>query len=312
MGRICLVVVVAVLVLGPLGCRKKTGTETNASSGDAVRQTVEKAAAARWRTELVKVVEGLDAPECALFDPSNLQVFVSNIATFDGGYWQEDGNGFVSLMSADGVIRKLRRVTGSDDVPVHAPKGMAILNGYLYFTDITALKRCRLDGLGGVEIVALPRTQKLNDIACDGKALWVSDIAASKLYRVDAEGKVSEIAAPENINGVTCWRGKIFAVSWYHHDVYELDPAGRNQPVAFGLANHFTNLDGIEVLDDGTFVVSDFTGNKVCTITPDRKKVETLVELETPADIGLDRAAGVLYVPQLTLNKLVIFSLKKE
>ncbi len=311
MDRVRIVLVMTVLVLGLLGCRKKPEPQENTPE-DTVQQSLQTPARFHWGAELVKIVEGLNTPECALFDPNSGQVFVSNIATADEGYWDEDGKGFVSALSPDGVIRKLRCVDSTENAPVHAPKGMGILDGYLYFADITSLKRCRLDGSGPVETIVLPGAEKLNDIACDGEAVWVSDVAASKLYRVDAEGKVGEIGAPENINGVTCWQGKIFAVSWFHHDVYELDPAGHNQPIPFGLARHFTNLDGIEVLDDGTFVVSDFTGNKVCTITPDRKTVETLVELETPADIGLDRAAGMLYVPQLTLNKLAIFKLTKE
>ncbi len=304
MDRMRIVLIMTVIVIGLLGCREKPE--------DLAQPPIHSPASSGWGAELVKIVEGLDTPECALFDRNGGQVFVSNIATADEGYWDEDGEGFVSAMSPDGVIRKLRCVDSTEDVPVHAPKGMGILDGYLYFADITLLKRCRLDGSGPVETIVLPGAEKLNDIACDGRAIWVSDIETSKLFRVDAEGKVSEIPAPENINGVACWQGKIFAVSWFHHDAYELDPEGHNQPIPFGLAKQFRNLDGIEVLDDGTFVVSDFTGGKVCTITPDRKTVETLVELETPADIGLDRAAGMLYVPQLTLNKLVIFKLTKE
>ena len=310
MDRVRIVLIMTAIVVGLVGCRKKPEPQENPPEVEQPTQTLPDRI--HWSTELVKVVEGLDTPECALFDPNSGQVFVSNIATADEGYWDEDGKGFVSAMSPDGVIRKLRCVDSTTEAPVHAPKGMGILDGYLYFADITSLKRCRLDGSGPVETIALPEAQRLNDIACDIETVWVSDVAASKLYRVDREGKVSEIPAPENINGVTCWHGKIFAVSWFHHDVYELDPEGNNQPIPFGLAKHFTNLDGIEVLDDGTFVVSDFTGNKVCTIEPDRKTVKTLVELETPADIGLDRAAGMLYVPQLTLNKLAIFKLTKE
>ena len=94
--------------------------------------------------------------------------------------------------------------------------------------------------------------------------------------------------------------------------VYELDPSGDNPPVAFGLAEHFTNLDGIEVLDDGTFIVSDFKGNKVCSISADRKTVETLAELDSPADIGIDRSRNLLYVPQFMQNKAVIYKLNRK
>jgi len=93
------------------------------------------------------------------------------------------------------------------------------------------------------------------------------------------------------------------------HEVYEVYPIGGKDPRPFRLAEHFTNLDGIEVLADGTFIVSDFMGNKVCAITPDEKTVYTLVELESPADIGIDRHTMTLYVPQFFKDKVVLFRL---
>jgi len=265
-----------------------------------------------WSAETAAIVGGLGAPECALYDEAADRVLVSNIETDTKGYWESDRKGFVTMMNRDGVIVKKRWLDSSDETPLDAPKGMGILGGYLYAADIDSLKRCRIEMPAVIETVELPEAEKLNDIACDGKAIWVSDIQLSKVYRVDSEGKVTEIPAPENVNGVACHDGKVFAVSWYHHDIYELDPAGAEKPVAFGLAGHFTNLDGIEILDDGTFVVSDFTGGKVCTVGADRKTVRTLVELETPADIGLDRKRGLLYVPQLTIDKLVILKLTQQ
>ena len=285
--------------LGLCGCRKRR--QGGAEPGEAPD----------WRVEPVKTVVGMEVPECTLYDSVRRQVYVSNVATADKGYWEEDGKGFLSIMSPDGIIRKMRWMDSTEEVPIHAPKGMAILDEYLYFADVTALKRVPIGG-GEVERIALPEAKRLNDVASDGEAIWVSDVELSKIYRVDKAGQVREIIAPENVNGVTCYGGKMYAVSWYLHEVYEVDPAGKEEPVPFGVAEHFTNLDGIEVLDDGTFLVSDFTGGKVCTISADRKTVKTLVELETPADIGLDRAAGMLYVPQLTLNKVVIFRLSKD
>ena len=52
---------------------------------------------------------------------------------------------------------------------------------------------------------------------------------------------------------------------------------GKTPPKPFGLAAHFKSLDAIEVLDDGTFLVSDFPGNKVCTISADRKTVRKII-----------------------------------
>ena len=66
---------------------------------------------------------------------------------------------------------------------------------------------------------------------------------------------------------------------------------------------------GIEVLDDGTFIVSDLPAKKVFSVSPDRKTVRTLAELDSPADIGLDRKRNLLYVPQFFKNQAVVFKL---
>ena len=86
-------------------------------------------------------------------------------------------------------------------------------------------------------------------------------------------------------------------------------PAGKKPPQPFGLASHFSRLDGIEVLDDGTFIVSDLPAKKVFSVSPDRKTVRTLAELDSPADIGLDRKRNLLYVPQFFKNQAVVFKL---
>ena len=93
------------------------------------------------------------------------------------------------------------------------------------------------------------------------------------------------------------------------HEVYELDPSGDKAPTPFGLAPNFGYLGGIEALDDGTLLLSDTKANKIYTIAPDAKTVRPLADVESPADIGLDRTRGLLYVPQLSKNRVVVFKL---
>ena len=63
--------------------------------------------------------------------------------------------------------------------------------------------------------------------------------------------------------------------------------------------------------EDGTFIVSDFIGNRVYTVTPDRSTVTALAEIPSPADIGLNRQEGLLFVPQFMEDKLSVYKLKK-
>ena len=105
----------------------------------------------------------------------------------------------------------------------------------------------------------------------------------------------------------------MYGVSWSQHDIYELDPTGQAAPRPLGVAKHFKSLDGIEVLGDGTFIVSDFIDGKVCAVSPDGKTVRALVEgLDTPADLGLDEARGLLYVPTLVANQARVYKIAKK
>lgn len=267
--------------------------------------------AARWSAEKVTEVPGFLVPESVLPDPERNQVFVSNIEAPKDHYWDDDKTGFISLLSREGAVQERRWLDTHPDAVVHGPKGMCLLGGKLYFTDNATLKRCDVDAPGDVETIALPQTERLNDLATDGTSVYVSDTALGIIYRIAPDGAHNTIPAPPSPNGVTCHDGKLYGVSWGAHEVYELDPAGKAEPKPFGVAEHFTNLDGIEVFEDGTFIVSDFYGNKVSAITPDRKTVYTLVKLETPADIGLDRKRGLLYVPQFMADKVAIFRLEQ-
>ncbi len=260
--------------------------------------------------EKVLVIEDLDLPECLTIDPNAGKIYISNVVTPNEGYWVDDDNGFISLMSQDGKIEKREWLKSSPEMPINDPKGMCILDGKLYFNDNDKLKRCSLDTPGRVDVISLLGAKKLNDLATDGKSIWASDTETGKVYCVEPDGASREIQGPASVNGIACHNGKVFAVSWDLHEVYELDPAGKKAPEPFGLASHFTNLDGIEVLDNGTFIVSDYMGNKICSISADRKTIITLIELQSPADIGLDRKRNLLYVPEMLANRAVILKFR--
>jgi sugar lactone lactonase YvrE len=262
-----------------------------------------------WSADHVTTLSGFNVPECALYSADDGIVYVSNIESAPDEYWTDDGKGHISVLGPDNSIVKKRWVDSKPGSVLHAPKGMCVLGGYLYFTNNTRLMRCSVEG-GKVEMVA-SGFNRANDLATDGKSVWLSDVADSKIYCVSAKGDKREILSPPGINGLTFSDRKMFGVSWTEHEVYELDPAGKKGPVAFGLAEHFTNLDGIEVLRDGTFIVSDFNGNKVCAVSSDRSCVITLVEIPTPADISVNRKDGLLYIPQLKSDTLAIYRIKK-
>jgi sugar lactone lactonase YvrE len=268
------------------------------------------AAAMPWSAVHVATVSGFHVPECAWSDSDRGVVYVSNIESAPGEYWSDDGKGYISVMDNHHAVTSRRWIDSGPECVLHSPKGMVRLGPHLYFTDNSRLMRCTLTSKD-VEVVA-SGFGRANDLCTDGRNVWLSDGQRSEIHCIAPDGKSRTIKTPDGINGITFSGDDMFGVSWDLHEVYELDPAGDKAPVPFGVSSHFTNLDGIEVLDDGTLIVSDFMGHKVSAIGPDRKTVWTLIETNSPADIGLNRAEGLIYVPHFMEDKVSVYRLRKN
>ena len=260
-------------------------------------------------------VKGFKTPECAEVDPADGTVYISNIfAVTRDAVKALDSNGFIATLAPGGKVKDLNVVKSTDAMPVHGPSGMVFFNGYLYFNDRNNLKRYVIGDLSTVEVVPVPGTDHgFNDAGCDADYVYVTGQDA--VFRVDRNGKGGKFVDLKGVNGVKGWRGKLFAATTdkERSDLYELDPSGKNPPKAFGLAPKFAGIDGIEILDDGTFLITDCHGHKVYTISADRKTVTLVAEgLEYPADLGVDHKRGLVYVPQFFRNTVEVYRLKSD
>jgi hypothetical protein len=268
-----------------------------------------------WSAKLVRSVEGFSVPESTLVDPATGNVYVSNIACPHEGdgtqYWAADGTGFVSLLNPDGVLEQIRWIDSHPQAPLNSPKGLCILDGVLHVADLQMIHRFNLSDRRPLASIQITGARRINDLATDGQAMYASDTAAGKVYRI-AGRQIGLVKAPEAVNGLAFHEGRMYCVSWTRHEVFELDPTGKLPPRPFALAWYFTNLDGIVVLDDGSFLVSDFMGDKVCVISPDRRHVRTVARVESPADISVNREKGLLFVPMVDRDRVEIYELRKR
>jgi len=266
-----------------------------------------------WRVEKVLDITGLAVPECAAVLGETGEVFISNIDApakgADNRYNTDDGTGFITRLKTGGQIARGRWVDSQTNAPLNSIKGICVLKGIVYACDVDRVRRMSVETGQALESVIIHDAKFLNDAATDGKYIYVSDSNTDKIHRLDGD-KQMEIPGPPNPNGIAFSGGKMFVVSWAKHDIYEVDLDGIMPPKPFGLADHFSGLDGVDILSDGTFIVSDQKQNKIVLIAADRKRVRMLLEIKGgPADFGIDHARGLLYIPLVWDNSVVVYKL---
>ena len=280
--------------------------------------------------EPLGTVAGLMRPESVAVAPDGRYV-ISNI---NGDATEKDGNGFLTVVDRQGADSRLYPV--GDAPPLHAPKGICVAGRALAVTDID---RIAIIEEGNARFIpqsygTLATPTFLNDITYDGAQwLYASDTRLGRVLRFSLDGKrVEEVATDvAGVNGLLWHEGKLIigasgpdllrsrdhpeaeGARGGQHDLAEIDVAGGAPPKWFGLAEHFTMIDGIAALEDGTLIVTDPRAGTIYAVSPDRKTVTKLkTDLPFPADCTVDLRRQLLLVPMLQGDTAVAFRLVRR
>ena len=235
---------------------------------------------------------------------------VDEKAEGDGKYWGDDGTGSVSLLS-DSKLEKLHWAESSDTITLDSPKGLCILNGQIWIADNHQVVVVDIATSKPVKVLEVPDAKFLNDMVSDGKYAYTADTATSRISRV-GPGEMQHYKGPVSANGLAFRDGKLYCSSWAEHEIYEIDLSGKAEARPVGLATKFANLDGIEALPDGSFIVADQPENRIVWVSADFKNTKTIVEVNAPADFGIDIKRERLYVPCFTDSTVTVFSFKRK
>ena len=241
--------------------------------------------------------EGFSTPEGVRCEDG--LCYVSNIS---GAPDAHDGDGSIATVSTDD------QVVSPDvfpDVSLDAPKGMAVWEGVLYVTDIDRIVAIPLDGAASSDSGVVDGAVFLNDVvAGEDGTLYISDSSGDAIYTWDRSGAValltSEITAP---NGLTIYDGSLYALASGKGQLCQISLAGV-VGTCWDLPN--SQLDGVEVDADGQFYVTSWRAKAVYQGTPGGDWTAVASDLTSPADLGLDRARGRLYVPLFNLDSVVV------
>jgi hypothetical protein len=258
----------------------KTAKENNGSS--TVR--LEK----QWETD---TSNALLAPESALWDAQQQLFYVSNINS--GGSDNEE-NGFISQVNAEGKIVTLHWADGLDD-----PKGLGMYQGTLYAADVDQLVIIDMANGKIKQKVSAPGATFLNDVATDDEGnVYISDTRQGKVYRY-ADGKISVyLDQPEmkGANGLLVWHGKLWILT--SGGIYTYDESNEKLTL---FSDGVKGGDGLAAVNDSDLIASRWVG-EVYYVHANGKAVKLLDTKDANKN-----TADICYVPELQLLAVPTF-----
>lgn len=266
------------------------------SASDAMTETVETTSEPTlellWETADVFITN-----ESVHYESSNGQLYVANIEGEPAG---KDGVGSISILSKTGEIIDQNWVTG-----LNAPKGMAVMDGKLYVTDVDALVEIDLASGEILKTYDIEGAQFLNDADTDGQRVYFSDMRANKILYLE-NGAIQTFAENQpNINGLRVGADKT---------LYGLDAEGLkkyNADGSFSIINSVvTGGDGLIVIDSDTFLASRWKG-EIYLIQEGKETLllDTTGEESNTADIGFIPEDNIVVVPTFFKNKVAAYQL---
>ncbi len=281
-----------------VSCNSKTDntatTETPETSTDTTAENAQQPTLVEvWATDST-----LETPESVYYNPEEEMLYVSNIVGEPNG---KDGKGYISKVSLKGEIVNKEWVTGLD-----APKGMAMLNGTLYVTNVDEL--VAIDANGKItNRYPVKGAKFLNDpVATDNQILF-TDMQDNKIYAFqDGNITVWKESGLSSPNGLAYQNGKVLVAS---NNLEVVSQEGESQVLASGIDAG----DGIGVVDENSYLVSNWHG-EVYYVEQGKEKIKLLDTKDqkmNTADITYIPEQNLLLVPTFMNNRVVAYKLNK-
>ncbi len=250
----------------------------------------------KWATEPV-----FSTPESVCWDFDREILYVSNIA---GSPEEKDGEGFISRVSIDGEVKKLKWVTG-----LNAPKGMAVYGGRIYVSDIDELVVIDIRTDKVVERHVAEGAIFLNDVAVDGNGnVYISDSSRdnSAIYRF-SDGTLEVWLRHKDIqspNGLCIDGGRLIVGNSGDATLKAVDLEDRSVTTAVNVGS---SIDGVKIDSKGNYIVTDWKG-RTALIEPDGG-VYILLDTRSggvnAADIELVDEYDMIVIPTFSDNRVV-------
>ena len=258
------------------------------------------------------VIPHFASPEGAAWDGTHL--YISNVGP-QLDPMKKDGDGFILRLNAEGTAVQDSALFAA--LKFDAPKGMAVLNGFLYVTDIDRIVRIDLATVQQADVIDMSATgaQFLNDLVIkDDSTLLVSATDQNAIYEVDFirhEYKKLPIKGLNGPNGLhyESEEGKIYCAEYGSEEgegrLLAIDARGGQTRV---LHTHRGGLDGLVRLRNGNLVFSDWNSKSLHQLDLRSNTLTrfALDSIQGPADLGYSPAEDRLWIPCMMENRLQV------
>lgn len=247
----------------------------------------------------------VQTPESVIYNTADSILYVSCIAGVPPT--AKDGDGYISKLSVeDGSIIKLKWVTG-----LNAPKGMGILDGKLYVTDIDVIVEIEIASGTILNKFPVEGATFLNDIdVSDEGDVYISDMGTQTILLLK-DGLVSKFVASAEFNGpngISIKGNKLMLSTFGSGNFFEIDRGDASYRV---VTDSIFGGDGVEQSGDD-FLVSSWNGELYLVKTDGTKSklLDTKGGANT-ADIEFISETNTIFVPTFFGNQVVAYKLSK-
>ncbi len=244
-------------------------------------------------------LEGLQEPESVAFDSESGLLYVSNINGDPGAH---NGAGYIARVNLDGTVNEQHWADG-----LNAPKGIVVHGGQIVVSDLDRIVFIDIETANITLIVEVPEAVFLNDVAISPSgAVLVSDSGRSMIVELSNAGLGDGWTDPRlaGANGLLTDGDRIFVNTMNGQELLMTSEADRSLSL---IADDLGEADGIAVLSDGSFLVSEWPG-RIFSVSP-RGEVETLVDTREERILINDflLVGDVLIVPNLLPGTLTAY-----
>ncbi len=266
---------------------------------------------------------GFKTPESVEYYAAEDVYLVTNI---NGSGLAADDNGFISKVRPNGEVIDLKWIDATDKkVRLDAPKGAEVHGDKLYVADLGNVHVFSLPDGAQLKTINVPGSTFLNGICKGpGDSVYVTDSGwklgadgqelsgTDAIYQVWSNGKIEAIHKDPKMgrpNGIIKQADDLVVVTFESDEVFKLK-GGKGEKAAMKAPPKGT-IDGILLMDDGSFVMSSWAGSAIYQLNANNTYETLLADVDAPADLGFDTKRKNILIPLFKQDKVVILPFKK-